>query len=189
MVGQLYKTLYFHSWSAPTYLEWPCREQRGSNLTASAQVWDASPPVRTNGLWPLARPVSVAQKNKPSTMLSSNVPPTDLIMYWRDCTAWQFWTMRQSNGFSTPAPRSSAAKQWIAELSQTTNKKLVLMFWWNHLFGKEEFPVFECRGLCSWCQSVRYDVQISDLVLWFIHFSFKFVCFLCFYFIFLIFYP
>ena len=29
-------------------------------------------------------------------------------------TAWRFWTLRQSNGCSTPAPTSSAAKQWTA---------------------------------------------------------------------------
>ena len=52
--------------------------------------------------------VSVAQKNKPSTMLSSNVQSIDLFM---NCTAWRFWTMRQLNGCSKPAPRCSAAKQ------------------------------------------------------------------------------
>ena len=67
------------------------------------------------GVMPPLRPVSVAQKNKPSTMLSSNVQSMD-------CTAWRLWTMRQPNGCSTPAPKSSAAKQWIKELLQ--NKKL-----------------------------------------------------------------
>jgi len=72
----------------------------GSGWTASAQVSDVSAPACTNGVWPPLRPVSVAQ-NKPSTMSSSTVqsndPPTDY-------TAWQFWTMRQPNGCSTPAP-------------------------------------------------------------------------------------
>jgi len=54
--------------------------------------------------------VSVAQKNKPSTMLSPNVQSIDFRV---DCTAWQFWTMRQPNVCSTLAPRSSAAKQWL----------------------------------------------------------------------------
>jgi len=35
-------------------------------------------------VWPSLRPVSVAQKNKPSTRLSSNVYSIDLLM---DCTA------------------------------------------------------------------------------------------------------
>ena len=33
--------------SAPTLLEWPCQEQRGSGLTTSA-------PACTNGVWPLS---------------------------------------------------------------------------------------------------------------------------------------
>ena len=71
--------------------------------------------VCTNGVWHPLRPVSVAQKNKPSTMLSFNVQSIDLLM---DCIAWWFWTMRQSIGCSTPAPRSSAAKQWLEQLAQ-----------------------------------------------------------------------
>ena len=55
---------------------------------------------------------SAAQKNKPSTMLVQSI---DLLM---DCTAWRFWTMRQATGCSTPAPRSSAAKQWLEQLAQ-----------------------------------------------------------------------
>jgi len=33
--------------------------------------------------------------------------------------------MTQPNGFSTPAPKSSAAKQWIKELAQTNLKTSV----------------------------------------------------------------
>ena len=58
--------------------------------------------------WPLLRPASVAQKNKPSTMLSSNVQSIDLPM---DCMAWRFWMMSQSIGCSKPVLRSSATKQ------------------------------------------------------------------------------
>ena len=48
-----------------THLEWPgYQEQRGSGLTASAPVSDVSALAYTNGVWPLVRPVSVAQKNK-----------------------------------------------------------------------------------------------------------------------------
>jgi len=43
-------------------------------------VSDVSAPACTNGLWPRLLPVSVAQKNEPSTMLSSNVQSIDLIM-------------------------------------------------------------------------------------------------------------
>jgi len=67
-------------------------------------------------VWPLLLPVSVSQ-NQPSTMLSSNALPTDLLMNY---TASLFWTMR-TNGCPTLAPRSSAPKQWSEELVQTTN--------------------------------------------------------------------
>jgi len=106
-------TLLSSPTSAPTLLE-PSQEQPGSGSTASAPVPDVSAPACTNGVWPPLRPVSEAQKNKPSTMSSSNVQPIDLPM---ECTAWRFWTMRQPNGCSTPAPRSSAAK--MKELAQT----------------------------------------------------------------------
>jgi len=99
--------------------EWPSQEEPGSGLTASAPVSDASAPACTNGVWPPLRPVNVAQKNKLSTMLSSNVQPTDLLM---DGTAWQFWTMRQSNGCSTPAPRSRS-------LSRLGNQRGRRVFW------------------------------------------------------------
>jgi len=85
------------SFPAPTHLEWPSQEEPGSGLTASTPVSGVSAPVCTNGVWPPLRPVTVAQKNKPSTMLPSHVQSIDLLM---DCTAWRFWTMRQSNGCS-----------------------------------------------------------------------------------------
>jgi len=69
-------------------------------------VLDVPAPACTNGAWPPLQPVSVAQ-NKQSTMLSSNVQSIDHPM---DCTTL---TMIQSNGCTTPAPRSSAAQQWF----------------------------------------------------------------------------
>jgi len=68
----------------PTLLEWPSQEEHGSGLTASTLVPDVSAPSCRNGVWPSLRPVSVAQKNKPSTMLSSNVQSIDVLM---DCMA------------------------------------------------------------------------------------------------------
>jgi len=50
-------------------------------------------------------------------MLSSNVKSIDLLMA---CTVWQFWVTRHSNGCSTPAPRSSAAKQLIKTSDSVT---------------------------------------------------------------------
>ena len=94
--------------TAPILLEWPSQqEQRGSGLTASAPLSDVSTPACRNGIWLLQRLVSVAQI-RPLTMLYSTVQSIDLLM---DCMAWRFWTMRQLNGCSTPASRSSAAKQ------------------------------------------------------------------------------
>ena len=101
--GQPHKTPHFH----PRHRhppEWPSQEEPRSSLTASAPVSDVSAPACTNGVWPPLRPVSVVQKNKPSTMLSSNVQSIDLPM---ECKAWRFWTMRQLNDCSTSAPRSS----------------------------------------------------------------------------------
>jgi len=58
-----------------------------------------------NVVWPPLRPLSVAQ-NKPSTMLSSTVQSTDSP---KGYMAWRFWTMRQPNDCSTPAPISRRA--------------------------------------------------------------------------------
>jgi len=66
--------------SARTLVEWPCQEERGSSLTASVPVSDVSARAYTNGVWPFLRPVSVAQKNKPLTMLSFIVKAIDLPM-------------------------------------------------------------------------------------------------------------
>jgi len=52
-----------------------------------------------NGVWLPLRPVSVVQ-NKSSTMSSSNVQSIDSPT---DYTTWRSWTMRQPNGYSTPA--------------------------------------------------------------------------------------
>jgi len=93
------------AFSSPDPPEWPSQE--GSGLTASVPVSDVS--ACTNGVWPPLRPVQVVQKSKPSTMLPSNVQFIDLPMDWM---------MRQLNGCSTPAPRSSAAKQWFEQLAQ-----------------------------------------------------------------------
>jgi len=104
----------------PTLLEWLLREQRGFGLTASAPVSDVSASACTNGVWPPLRPVSAAQKSKPSTMSSSNVQSIDLPM---DCAVWPFWTMRQSNVCSTAAPRSkvrpSCRQQQFAQTTKT----------------------------------------------------------------------
>jgi len=69
---------------ASAFLEWLSQEQRGSDLTASAPV-SVSAPACTNGvgLWPPLMPVSMPEKNKQPTMLSSNDQSIDHLM---DCT-------------------------------------------------------------------------------------------------------
>ena len=64
-------------------LEWLSQEKPGSGLTTSTPVLGVSTPVGTNGVWPHLQPVSVGQKNKPSTMLPSNVQSIDL--------SWNAW--------------------------------------------------------------------------------------------------
>ena len=77
--GQPQKTPHFHlQHRNPPTPERPSEEQPGSGLIASSPVSDVSAPACTNGVWPHWRPVSVAQKNKPSPMLSSNVQSIDL---------------------------------------------------------------------------------------------------------------
>ena len=64
VVGQPYETPYFH----PRHRQPPSRngqEQPGSGSTTSAPASNVSTPACANMAWPLLRPVSVAQKNKP----------------------------------------------------------------------------------------------------------------------------
>ena len=59
---------------------WPSQEEPGSGLTASVPVSCISAPACTNRVWHPLRPVSVAQKNKPSTMFQcpTHRPPHEL---------------------------------------------------------------------------------------------------------------
>jgi len=75
-------------------------------------------PACTNGVWPPLLPVWRRRTNRQPCCppMSNQSTPTD-------CMAWRFWTMKQSNGCSTPSPRFSAAKQWFKQLAQKTKKK------------------------------------------------------------------
>jgi len=146
--GQPHITPQFHPQHRhpPTWND-PPKKSLGPASTASAPVLDVSAPVCTNGAWPPLRPVSVAQKNKPSAMLFSNVQPIDLSM---DCIAWQFWTMRQSNGCSTPAPRSSVTKQCFNQLAQNTKK----------IFLRQHKNIAEtCSGFCQFHSEFCYCLE------------------------------
>ena len=75
-----------------------------------------------------------------------------------ECMAWRFWTMRQSNGCSTPALRSSAANQWLEELAQKKKKRkfeyvIYICIVWKSLV---------CKSACAhnnWLQSVAIERQ------------------------------
>jgi len=121
---QPHKTPHFH----PRHQHPPPR----MTLLRIAWVWlnclrtgvRHSAPACTNGVGPPLQPVSVVQKNKPSTMLSSNVQSIDLPV---NCMAWWFWMMRQSNGCSTPALRPSVAKQVVSTTSSKEEEEFNLM--------------------------------------------------------------
>ena len=94
--------------SAPPSWNDPAKSSVGPAV--SAPVSDVYVPVCTNEVLPLLLLVSVAKRNRPLTMLSFTVQSIDVPV---ERMARRFWMTRQSNGCSTPAPRSSAAWQWI----------------------------------------------------------------------------
>jgi len=97
-------------------LEWPSQEQLGSDLTACAPVSDVSASACTVqmgygflcDLWVWSRWTN--RRPCPPMSNPSWTARPNLI-----------WAMRQSNGCSTPALRSSAAK-WLQELAQKMKK-------------------------------------------------------------------
>jgi len=62
-----------------TFLEWPCKEQCGSSLTASAPVSDISALITQMGCGP-SMACSVAQWNRLFTIMSFMVQSIDLLM-------------------------------------------------------------------------------------------------------------
>jgi len=135
--GQLHKTPHFHPRHRHPLPGMILPRRAWVRLNRLHTVSDVSAPVCTNGVWLLLRPVSVAQKNKPSTMLTSNVQSIDLPT---DCMAWRLWTMRQLNGCSTPAPRSSAAMQWFQQLAQKKEPPSVIRHPYNDSATRESHP-------------------------------------------------
>jgi len=69
---------------SPTPRNDPPKKNLGPAKTAAAPVSHFSAPGCTNRVWNPLRPVSVAEKTKLSTMMSSNVQSIDLLM---DCMA------------------------------------------------------------------------------------------------------
>ena len=104
VVGEHYETPYFPP-NIGTHLP---------GMTLPRTAW-----VRLNPLRPL-RLVSVAQKNRPLTYCPSLSHESNSFM---ERMAWRFWTTRQSNGCSTPAPRYSAAEQWITRAGSSDEEE------------------------------------------------------------------
>ena len=86
-----------------------CHWHRGSGSTASAPVSDVSAPALH--IWSMATSTACecGAEDQPFSMLSSDTQSINLPL---DCTPWPFWMMRQLIVCSTPAQRSSTAKQW-----------------------------------------------------------------------------
>ena len=102
--------------STTTLLEWLSQEQRRSAVS------DVSALACTNGVWPPLRPVSVAQKNKPSAMLSSNVQSICLLM---DYMAWRFRTSDDPMD-AQQLPRDPVQpSSGLPEFAETTKMKCV----------------------------------------------------------------
>ena len=112
-----WRTLRDSVLSRPTseriFLEWPWQEQRGSVLTASAQVSEVSVPACTNKLWPIPQIVGVAQQNRLLAMLFLIVLHLLFTVLPHGAHGLTLRVTMQSNGCSTSASRCRAALQWI----------------------------------------------------------------------------
>jgi len=107
VVGEHYATPHFPSLtSAPTHLEWLCKEQRGSGITPSAPVSDVSTPAYTNVSWPYC---SLWVWRRRTDRWPCCPPPVSNPSTPMEGMTWRFWMTRISNGCLTPAPRSSAS--------------------------------------------------------------------------------
>jgi len=57
-----------------------------------------------------------------------------------DCMSWRLWMTRQSNGCSTPAPKPSAAKQWISRVGSNDEAPCVRELHFIVMCGCEAGP-------------------------------------------------
>jgi len=142
---------------APTLLELPFREQRGFGLTASATISDGSAPDYKNRSWPLLQLVSVAQKNRPLTMLYFTVQSIDLPM---DCMAWRFWMTRQSNACADIHGRR---KDFFQEAEVDFSKGSQFFSrghqkWCNFIFPSRNY---ENNLFCWMCKKENVKIQNS----------------------------
>jgi len=117
-------TGYFHPrHQHPTFLEWPCL--RTAWVRLSCLRIDVGRFRSCLYKWSMtsSAPCECGSEEQPSTMLSSIVQSVDLRV---ECMASRFWMTKQSNGCSTPAPKSSsAANTGLKELLIRWRSKMI----------------------------------------------------------------
>ena len=139
VTGQYYKTPYFH----PRHRHQPFLNGPAKNILGSAPVSDVSAPFCTNGVWPLLRIVSGAQRYGPFTKLSFIVRSIHLIMWSArpDGTGWWSIQMAAQHLPRDPEQPSSGLK----ELTQTTKKMGLLgRKIENQMLGESAYEVLPC---------------------------------------------
>jgi len=109
-------------------------------------------------VWSHMRPVSVAQKNRPFTMLMcSTITSTVLPMA---CTAWWFRMTRKSIGCSKLVTRSWKAYQWIHTTAHTLKKKFqsnqLPLFGWN---SETPLSIF-----WLWCGTMKTLLNLTRIM-------------------------
>jgi len=95
---------------APTHPEWPSQEQPGCGLTVSSTGAGHFRSCLCRWVMSSSAACECDAEEQTVDHVVLQFPILDRFM---DCTAWRFWMIRQSNGCSTAAPISSAAKQWL----------------------------------------------------------------------------
>ena len=143
----------------PARLKWPFQEQRGS---ASAPVSDFSAPACTNGVWPPLWAVSVAQKNKPSTMLSSNVQSIDSPWTARPVSSWRWdnWMAAQHLHWDLARPSNGLKELAQKKKSRTTHWNT----WSSVLSDRLLFRFAQLRGLSSIKSEFFSIVDVESLL-------------------------
>jgi len=100
-----------------------------------------------NGVWPPLRPVTVAQKNKPSTMLSSHVQSIDLPM---DCTAWRIGIRgRESEGAAARPDLKNFRANSVFRASASCSKILNDRKYFNTVENSTATLFFKASASCS----------------------------------------
>ena len=129
--------------SAPTLLEWPCREQRGFLLTLPVSL---SPPY-TNELWPLLWPVSVTQRNRPLNMFCTIQSIWPLSNVWPDGSGWRDNRIAAQHWARDLVQRSSRLEELATNMKETrSNMCLVLKC--RETSGCKRYTI-PCNFLCS----------------------------------------